>query len=130
MKKTIIIIICILISFSLGYCLNLMTDKNYSMKLEEDLQKAQFKMSDIEKTNDELLRLNGEQQKIIDDLKVENEMMISDLNNIKSITNETKIKLENINNSIDSSISIIGKLKENQKILQDYILSVSDIMGE
>ena len=72
MKKTIIIIICILISFSLGYCLNLMTDKNHSMKLEEDLQKAQFKMSDIEKTNDELLRLNGEQQKIIDDLKVEN----------------------------------------------------------
>ena len=57
-------------------------------------------------------------------------MMISDLNNIKSITNETKIKLENTNNSIDSSMSIIGKLKENQKILQDYILSVSDIMGE
>ena len=70
MKKTIIIIICILISFSLGYCLNLMTDKNYSMKLEEDLQKARFKMSDIEKTNDELLRLNGEQQKIIDELKM------------------------------------------------------------
>lgn len=127
MKKIIFITICILASFILGYCFNLMTDKNNSIKLEEDLHKAQSKIFDIEKTNDKLLQLNNEQQKIINKLKVENEMIIFDLNNIKSITNEIKIKLEQVTLSINSSTSIIKQLKENQKIFQDYIMSVSEI---
>ena len=61
-----IIIVSLIIGFFIGKNFTLKKYKDSQIKLEEDLNKATSKMTDIEKRNDELLELNDKQQKIND----------------------------------------------------------------
>ena len=104
--------------------------KDSKIKIEEDLNKANSKISDIEQRNDELLKFNDKQQKINNELKAENDAMKKDLEKIKSTAQSTKEKLDEVENSTDKTISIIQKLRNNNSILREYFQSTCEIIGE
>jgi len=104
--------------------------KDSEIKLEEDLNNVQSKMTDVEKRNDELLELNNKQQKINDELKIENNAMKEDLGNIKSTAKSTKEKLNELEQSANETTSTIQKLRNNNSILREYFQSTCEIIGE
>ena len=132
--KIIILIVFYIISlidmFLLGKNITIKKYKDSKIKIEEDLNKANSKISDIEKRNDELLELNNKQQKINSELKTENMAMKKDLENIKSVTTSTKEKLDEVEQTANESTSTIQKLRNNNSILREYFQSTCEIIGE
>lgn len=104
--------------------------KDTEIKLEEDLNNVNSKMTDVEKRNNELLELNDKQQKINDELKTENNAMKEDLGNIKSSAKLTKEKLDKIEQCMDETTSTIQTLRNNNAILREYFQSTYKIIGE
>ena len=98
--------------------------------MQNDLKIANDKLSDIEQRNEELIQLNEEQKVIINELNLENQNSTKHIESIKEISSSTKEKLNKIKTSIDSGISSINKLKENNKILKEYFNSVLCVMEE
>lgn len=125
-----IYVVSIIITFFLSENITMKKCKDSQVKIEEDLNKALSKMSDVEKRNDELLELNDKQQKINDELKNENIAMKSDLNDIKLVQTSTKEKLGEIEKSADESTSTIKLLRDNNSILRQYFQDTSNILGE
>ena len=131
-KKVIILVsvVSLIVGFFIGRNFTLKKCKESEIKLEEDLNKATSKMSDIEKRNDELLELNDRQQKINDELKIENNAMKEDLGNIKSTAKSTKEKLNELEQSVNETTSTTQKLRINNSILREYFQSTCEIIGE
>lgn len=125
-----IYVVSIIITFFLSKNITMKKCKDSQIKIEEDLNKALSKTSDVEKRNDELLELNEKQQKINDELKNENIAMKSDLNDIKLVQTSTKEKLGEIEKSADESTSTIKLLRDNNSILRQYFQDTSNILGE
>ena len=125
-----IILILVISSFFLGEYRIIKSYENSQTKLDEYISETNSKMNAIQQQNEELLKLNNEQERINTELRQENELMKSDLNNIKSSTNSTKEKLYEIEKSTTESTSIITQLKENQKIFREYFENISDIIKE
>ena len=96
-----------------------------STKLDEDLKILNENVSELEKRNEELITLNEEQERLCSQLKSENEGMRKTIGNINELTVSTKGKLDEIENSASSAIDTLNLIKENQKVLKAYILSVS-----
>ena len=136
MKKKIILVLIYVISIVVAFLLGerFIMSKSYNNEgtkvLEEDLNKTKEKMSAIEQRNKELLDLNEKQNQINEELRKENELMKSDLDNIKSATNSATNSLIELNNKADDSISIINRLKENNKILKEYFESMYNVVNK
>lgn len=125
-----IILVLVISSFFLGEYRIIKSYENSQTKLDEYISETNNKMNVIQQQNEELLKLNNEQERINTELRQENELMKLDLNNIKSSTNSTKEKLYEIEKSTNNSTSIITQLKENQKIFREYFENISDIIKE
>ena len=125
-----LIVVSLIVGFFIGRNFTLKKCKESEIKLEEDLNKANSKMSDVEKRNDELLKLNNKQQKINDELKTENNAMKEDLGNIKSTAKSTKEKLNELEQSANETTSTTQKLRNNNSILREYFQSTCEIIGE
>lgn len=125
-----IILILVISSFFLGEYRIIKSYENSQTKLDEYISETNNKMNAIQQQNEELLKLNNEQERINTELRQENELMKSDLNNIKSSTNSAKEKLYEVEKSTNDSTSIITQLKENQKIFREYFENISDIIKE
>lgn len=126
----VIILILIISSFFLGEYRIIKSYGNSQTKLDEYISETNTKMNAIQQQNEKLLKLNNEQERINTELRQENELMKSDLNNIKSSTNSAKEKLYEVEKSTTDSTSIITQLKENQKIFREYFENISDIIKE
>ena len=125
-----IYVVSLIVAFFFGKNITMKKCKDSQIKLEEDLNKATSKMTDIEKRNDDLLELNDRQQKINDELKTENNAMKEDLGNIKSTAKSTKEKLNELEQSVNETTSTIQKLRNNNSILREYFQSTCEIIGE
>lgn len=106
------------------------TSSDYIIKLENDLTDAQMLIKTIEKRNEELINLNENQEKINQELKIENEKMSDDLQNIKEITISTQDKLGELENISNETLSTIQKLKNNNDLFREYIKNVSNVIKE
>ena len=126
----VIILILIISSFFLGEYRIIKSYGNSQTKLDEYISETNTKMNAIQQQNEKLLKLNNEQERINTEIRQENELMKSDLNNIKSSTNSAKEKLYEVEKSTTDSTSIITQLKENQKIFREYFENISDIIKE
>ena len=126
----VIILILIISSFFLGEYRIIKSYGNSQTKLDEYISETNTKMNAIQQQNEKLLKLNNEQERINTELRQENELMKSDLNNIKSSTNSAKEKLYEVEKSTTDSTSIITQLKENQKIFREYFENISDIINQ
>ena len=125
-----IYVVSLIVAFFFGKNITMKKCKDSQIKLEEDLNKATSKMTDIEKRNDELLELNDKQQKINDELKTENMAMKKDLENIKSVTTSTKEKLDELEQTTNQSASTIQKLRNNNSVLREHFQSTCEIIEE
>lgn len=96
-----------------------------STKLDEDLKILNEKVSELEKRNEELITLNEEQERLCSQLKSENKSMKKTIGNINELTISTRDKLDEMENSATSIFDTLTLIKENQKVLKAYILSVS-----
>ncbi len=96
-----------------------------STKLDEDLKILNEKVSELEKRNEELITLNEEQERLCSQLKSENKNMKKTIGNINELTISTRDKLDEMENSTTSIFDTLTLIKENQKVLKAYILSVS-----
>ena len=129
--KNKIIYICISITFIIiSFFVGKFDSKKDISQLQNDLKIANDKLSDIEQRNEELIQLNEEQKVIINELSLENQNSTKHIESIKEISSSTKEKLNNLESSVDSTMSSINKLKENNKILKEYFNSVTSIMEE
>ena len=127
---SIIFIVLLFVSFFIGRTLKIKSLKDSQIKLEQDLEIAISKISELEKRNNELLELNDTQKKLVEELKNENEKMKNDINSIKEIKKNTKQKLNKVSTDIDNTSNMIKTLKENQAIFRIYIENVSKITEE
>ena len=129
--KNKIIYICISITFIIiSFFVGKFDSKKDISQLQNDLKIANDKLSNVEKRNEELIQLNEEQKIIINELSLENQNSTKHIESIKEISSSTKEKLNNLESSVDSTMSSINKLKENNKILKEYFNSVLCVMEE
>lgn len=129
--KNKIIYICISITFIIiSFFVGKFDSKKDISQLQNDLKIANDKLSDVEQRNEELIQLNEEQKVIINELSLENQNSTKHIESIKEISSSTKEKLNNLESSVDSTMSSINKLKENNKILKEYFNSVLCVMEE
>ena len=129
--KNKIIYICISITFIIiSFFVGKFDSKKDISQLQNDLKIANDKLSDIEQRNEELIQLNEEQKVIINELSLENQNSTKHIESIKEISSSTKEKLNNLESSVDSTMSSINKLKENNKILKEYFNSILCVMEE
>ena len=126
--KIIIFVLSIMVAFFLGYNFSI-KNHNY-FHLDEKLKNAEELIKKIEERNDELFILTENQEKIIKELKIENENQKNDLNAIKEITFSTENKIMEIDESMDRVSDKMNKIKENQKIFKEYIINISNIVKE
>ena len=130
MKKK-IIYICISITFIIiSFFVGKFGSKKDISQLQNDLKITNDKLSKSEKRKEELIQLNEEQKIIKNELSLENQNSTKHIESIKEINSSTKEKLNNLESSVDSTMSSINKLKENNKILKDYFNSVLCVMEE
>lgn len=129
--KNKIIYICISITFVIiSFFVGKFDSKKDISQLQNDLKITNDKLSEVEKRNEELIQLNEEQKVIINELSLENQNSTKHIESIKEISSSTKEKLNNLESSVDSTMSSINKLKENNKILKEYFNSVLCVMEE
>ena len=129
--KNKIIYICISITFIIiSFFVGKFDSKKDISQLQNDLKIANDKLSNVEQRNEELIQLNEEQKVIINELSLENQNSTKHIESIKEISSSTKEKLNNLESSVDSTMSSINKLKENNKILKEYFNSVLCVMEE
>lgn len=130
MKKK-IIYICISMTFIIiSFFVGKFDSKKDISQLQNDLKITNDKLSDVEKRNEKLIQLNEEQKVIINELGLENQNSTKHIESIKEISSSTKEKLNNLESSVDSTMSSINKLKENNKILKEYFNSILCVMEE
>lgn len=116
--KNKIIYICISMTFIIiSFFVGKFDSKKDISQLQNDLKITNDKLSDVEKRNEKLIQLNEEQKVIINELGLENQNSTKHIESIKEISSSTKEKLNNLESSVDSAMSSINKLKENNKIL-------------
>ena len=129
--KNKIIYICISITFIIiSFFVGKFDSKKDISQLQNDLKIANDKLSNVEQRNEKLIQLNEEQKVIINELGLENQNSIKHIESIKEISSSTKEKLNNLESSVDSAMSSINKLKENNKILKEYFNSILCVMEE
>ena len=129
--KNKIIYICISITFIIiSFFVGKFDSKKDISQLQNDLKITNDKLSDVEKRNEKLIQLNEEQKVIINELGLENQNSTKHIESIKEISSSTKEKINNLESSVDSAMSSINKLKENNKILKEYFNSILCVMEE
>ena len=129
--KNKIIYICISITFIIiSFFVGKFDSKKDISQLQNDLKITNDKLSEVEKRNEKLIQLNEGQKVIINELSLENQNSTKHIKSIKEISSSTKEKLNNLESSVDSTMSSINKLKENNKILKEYFNSVLCVMEE
>ena len=129
--KNKIIYICISITFIIiSFFVGKFDSKKDISQLQNDLKITNDKLSDVEKRNEKLIQLNEGQKVIINELSLENQNSTKHIESIKEISSSTKEKLNNLESSVDSTMSSINKLKENNKILKEYFNSILCVMEE
>ena len=129
--KNKIIYICISITFIIiSFFVGKFDSKKDISQLQNDLKIANDKLSEVEKRNEKLIQLNEGQKVIINELSLENQNSTKHIESIKEISSSTKEKLNNLESSVDSTMSSINKLKENNKILKEYFNSILCVMEE
>ena len=122
--KNKIIYICISITFIIiSFFVGKFDSKKDISQLQNELMIANDKLTNVEKRNEE-------QKVMINELSLENQNSTKHIESIKEISSSTKEKLNNLESSVDSAISSINKLKENNKILREYFNFVSSITEE
>ena len=129
--KNKIIYICISITFIIiSFFVGKFDSKKDISQLQNDLKITNDKLSEVEKRNEKLIQLNEGQKVIINELSLENQNSTKHIESIKEISSSTKEKLNNLESSVDSTMSSINKLKENNKILKEYFNSILCVMEE
>ena len=129
--KNKIIYICISITFIIiSFFVGKFDSKKDISQLQNDLKITNDKLSDVGQRNEKLIQLNEEQKVIINELSLENQNSTKHIESIKEISSSTKEKLNNLESSVDSTMSSINKLKENNKILKEYFNSILCVMEE
>ena len=128
--QIVVFIIALSLSFIFGYCFRGKNTKDSQIKLEQDLERMKEVVSNLNERNEELIKLNDEQSKLCDKLKNEKNEMQENLDGIKKATISTKSKIDELNDKATDASSTIRVLKENQKILREYINEVSKVTGE
>lgn len=127
MKKIIYIIICLILSvlfFILG---------RRSMLKNMDTNKItliQQKLEEQKKRNEELIEHINNCERIIHQLKCDNDDLSDKINMINSYTSETKNNLNAISSDINSTLEYLEILKNNNALLQEYIKNVESIADE
>ena len=130
MKNKIIYICVLIISVIIGFFVGKFSSKKDISQLQNDLIIATDKSTNIEKRNEELIKLTETQDIMIKNLERTNETSTSYIQRIKEINSSTIKKLNDLESSTNSTMSSIIKLRENNKILKEYFNSVLSITEE
>lgn len=130
MKKKIIYISIFIISILFAFLFGKFSSKKDVSQLQNDLKTATDKLTEMEKRNEELIRLTDKQELIINNLDVENKNSAKHIELIKEINSSTKKKLNELESSSDSAMTSLNKLKENNKILKEYFNSIVSVTEE
>lgn len=129
MKHKIVYSVIFIISITIAFLFGKFHSKN-NIELENNLKIATDKLTEMEKRNEELIRLTDKQELIINNLDVENKNSTKHIELIKEINSSTKKKLNELESSSDSAMTSLNKLKENNKILKEYFNSIVSVTEE
>ena len=80
----------------------------------------------IEERYEEMLKLTESQKQTIIKLTAENEKSAQIISDIKKISNNTNLMLNELETSSESINESLAKMKENNKILRNYYNSVNE----